>query len=62
MKKYYQSKTVIFNALTILIVVATFLGYTPDQQLAEQTSDILIGLAPLVNLALRFVTKEAVTL
>jgi hypothetical protein len=59
-KKWYQSKVVLFNGLTILVVVATFFGYTPNEQLAEQTSNVLIAIAPIVNLALRFVTKSAV--
>jgi hypothetical protein len=60
MKKIHQSKTIIFNTLTILVVVATFFGYTPNQELAENTSAILLALAPLINIALRFVTDKAI--
>lgn len=62
MKKIYQSKTIIFNTLTILIVVATFFGYTPDQELADNTTTILLALSPLINLVLRFVTDKKLAL
>jgi hypothetical protein len=60
MKHTYQSKTIIFNTLTVLIVVATMFGYTPNQELAENTSAILLALAPLINIALRFVTDKGI--
>lgn len=62
MKKIHQSKTVIFNTLTILVVLATFFGYTPDQELAENTATILLALSPLINLVLRFVTDKKLSL
>lgn len=62
MKHLYQSKTIWFNALTVLFVVATFLGYTPNQELAETTSNLLIALAPIVNIVLRLVTDKKITL
>jgi len=61
MKSWYKSKTIWFNLLTILTVVATYMGYTPDQDLATQTSSILLAVGPLANLALRFVTKTSVS-
>ena len=57
MKKKIQSRTLWFNGLTVLVVIATFFGYTPDQQIAEQTTATLLALAPLVNIGLRLVTK-----
>ena len=59
-KNILTSKTIWFNALTVLVVVATFFGYTPDQELANQTSAILLGLSPVINLVLRFVTKKPI--
>jgi hypothetical protein len=60
MKPFYTSKTVWFNALTIITVIATMFGYVPDQELAENTSAILLSLTPLINLALRFVTTKPI--
>lgn len=62
MKKAIHSKTIIFNALTVIIVIATFFGFTPNPEVAEMTSGTLLALAPIVNLVLRFVTKEPITL
>lgn len=61
-KKFYKSKTVWFNALTVLIVLATASGYTPNAEVAETTSAILLAIAPVVNLVLRSVTNKGVTL
>jgi len=62
MKKYYQSKKWWFNVLTILVVVATFFGYVPDQEVAEKTTGVLLTFAPLVNLVLvTFFTKKPIT-
>ena len=60
MKQFYKSKTVIFNALTILICVATYFGFTPNAEIAEQTTALLIALTPVINLVLRTYTKEAI--
>jgi hypothetical protein len=62
MKKLHESKTIWFNAITVIVVFATFFGYSPDQQLAETTSAILVGLAPLVNIILRLVTDKPIKL
>lgn len=61
-KRWYKSKTVLFNALTALVVIATFFGYVPDQDFAQNVSGILIGLAPVINIALRAVTTKGITL
>ena len=62
MKSWYASKTVWFNGLTALVVVATFFGYTPNQELADQTTNFLLVSSPLVNMLLRFVTTRGVRL
>jgi hypothetical protein len=58
MKNWYESKTVWFNALAGLIMVAGYFGFgefQPDSRVAE-----LIGLvASLVNLYLRAKTNTA---
>lgn len=60
-KNFLKSKTVWFNILTGVIVLATMFGYTQDNQVAQQYEGIFIALAPLVNIALRFITKTGVT-
>jgi hypothetical protein len=62
MKSIFKSKVLWFNALTVLTVIATFFGYVPDQEVADNTSAILLALNPLVNIGLRFFTKKALTL
>ena len=59
-KAWYQSKTIWFNTLTFVVIVATFFGYTPNSEVAETTSAILIALSPVVNLILRAITKEPI--
>lgn len=61
-KKIYQSKTFWFNALTVLVVVASFFGYEQNQELASNTQATLLALSPLINIALRAVTNKPVTL
>ena len=62
MKEWYQSKTFWFNALTALITIFSFFGYTPNQEIADQTTTYLLVLAPAVNLLLRFVTTKGIKL
>lgn len=61
-KKIYASKTFWFNSVTILVVIATMFGYTPNQELAESTSTILMSVSPIINLILRFYTDKKVSL
>lgn len=61
MKSVLASKKFWFNLLTVALTVATFAGFTPNQQLAEQTTGILIALNPLVNLFLvMFFSKRGI--
>ena len=62
MKEWYLSKTVWFNVLTALVTIASFFGYTPNQEIANQTTTYLLVSAPVVNLLLRFVTTQGVRL
>ena len=59
-KSPFKSKTVWYNALTILVVIATFTGYVPDQELAKQTTTFLLGATPVVNFLLRFITSKSI--
>lgn len=62
-KPWYQSKTVIFNALAILVLIASQFGFA-DFQLSQETVDtvlkIFTGIVTIANLGLRFVTKQPV--
>lgn len=60
-KPWYQSKTVWFNALTILIAIATYFGYTPDQQVSTNVASFLVVVSPIVNLYLRHKTTQGVS-
>lgn len=60
MKHLYQSKTIWFNALTVIVVFATMFGYTPNEDIANTTATILVALAPLINIALRLVTDKGI--
>lgn len=62
MKSWYKSKTVWFNILTVLVVVASFFGFTPNQELSEEVSGYLLVLSPLINLLLRFITTKGIVL
>lgn len=59
-KPFYLSKTLIFNFLTVVIAAATLFGFTPNQELFKQATDILLVLSPIVNVLLRFVTSKKV--
>lgn len=59
-KPWYASKTVWFNALTILCAVAAYFGWTPDQHLTTNIAGMLVAASPIVNLILRFMTKKAI--
>lgn len=58
MKPYYQSKTLWLNGVTILVSVASFFGYVPNEALSQQVSTFLLVSSPLVNLILRLYTEQ----
>lgn len=60
-KRWYASKTIWFNALTIICAIAAFLGWTPDQELTASVAGMLVMAGPLVNLVLRLLTKKSIT-
>ena len=62
MKTIFKSKVFYFNILTVLMAVATYFGYIPEQKLAEQTSEFLFAVAQIVNIILRFYTSRPVSI
>jgi hypothetical protein len=60
-KKWYKSKTLWTNIVTGLVVIAAVFGVTPDEELAEQLTGILIIINPFVNMLLRATTDTALT-
>jgi hypothetical protein len=58
-KSLFLSKTLWFNLLSIILVVANRYGVVIDPALIEPA---LLVILPFVNMALRFVTKKSVTL
>tara|TARA_R110000868_G_scaffold312482_1_gene573409 strand:+ start:1511 stop:1717 length:207 start_codon:yes stop_codon:yes gene_type:complete len=62
MKSIFKSKVIWYNLLTIVTVIASVFGYTPDQQVADLTSGILLTLSPIVNILLRFFTTKGIDL
>ena len=52
-KAFYKSRTFWYNGLTIVLVLATYAGYVPNESLTLQVKGLLVALAPLVNLLLR---------
>lgn len=59
-KHWYRSKTVWFNALTVLTTIAAMHGWTPNDALMSDVNAILLVLSPLANIALRFFTRRPI--
>lgn len=62
-KPFWQSKTILFNTLAIIVLVATqfgFADFTLDQHTIETVLKILAGVTALANLGLRFVTEKPI--
>lgn len=57
-KAFYVSKRFWFNALTVIFVAAQFFGFTPNEALAEQTTNVLVAIVPLINIFLAWVSKK----
>ncbi len=59
-KKFYESKTFWFNALAFIVAVAAQFGY--EANLSSDVQAFVLPVVFLINLVLRFVTKEPVSL
>jgi hypothetical protein len=57
-KRWYRSKTVWFNALTVLTTLAAMHGWTPNDALMSDVTAAVLVLSPLVNIFLRFITRR----
>ena len=55
-KPFYQSKTLIFNVLAVIVLIATQFGFGEFQLDAEWTA----GVIAIVNFALRLATTKPV--
>lgn len=61
-KSIIKSKVFWFNLLTIIVTAATFFGYAPDPEVAQNVTGNLLVASPIVNLILRFFTNKSVTI
>ena len=61
-KKWWMSRTILSNLLTILITVLALAGVTPNQELMRQLMALVLLLNPIINTLLRFDTDERITL
>ena len=59
-KKWYASKTLWFNALAFIVAVAAQFGY--ESELSADLQAFVLPVVFLINLVLRFITKEPVSL
>ena len=60
-KPWFASKTIWFNAITVLIAVAGYFGWTPDTDLIKLVGGFLVAASPIINLALRLITHKAIS-
>ena len=61
MKQFWKSKTFWFNALALVVAVAGAVGYSEFVP-GEDAKDISMAVVLVVNLILRFMTKEPIAL
>ena len=62
MKPFYKSRTIMFNVIPLIILIAGAMGWQPEEALVESIAMALIGLTPLINIYLRSVTDTGITL
>lgn len=60
MKKLYQSKTIVFNVIAFIVAVAIQFGL--DLELSSDFQAFVLPVVFLINLVLRYITKEPVSL
>ena len=61
MKKFYESRTIIFFALFALVQVAGLVGFADYTPSGDEAEWVQLGVA-LIGMVLRAITKDAVEL
>ena len=59
-KPFYYSKTFWFNVLALIVAVANAFGFA-DFQADPDVLQLAVGIVALVNIGLRFITKQPIT-
>ena len=59
MKPFWKSKTLWFNLIFLLVTLATSWGYT-DWQPTTEMQQIITGVVLILNLILRYMTKQGI--
>ena len=57
-KKWYASKTIWFNVLAIVVMIASAFGYTGE--ISQDWSQYMVWVSAAINILLRFKTKQPV--
>ena len=57
-KKFYQSKTFWFNVIALIVMVLGAFGY--EGEIPEEWAALVPAILAIVNLILRFVTKQPI--
>ena len=60
MKKFYLSKTIVFNVLATVVALASAFGYTGE--LSPEFAVFVPALVAIINIVLRFLTDKGITL
>ena len=58
-KNWYKSKTLWFNGLALVVLVAASFGYTGE--ISPDFAAVAPAIVLLINLILRFVTKQPIS-
>ena len=61
MKKFYESKTFWFNALYLLVAVASYLGFG-EFSASPDVVELAAVVVAVINIVLRYATKEPISL
>lgn len=60
-KKWYESKTIWFNVLALVVIIANafgFVGFAPTEDVTELAGTAVV----VINLILRFITNQGIRL